>query len=32
MSPLTPGLSAELSLTVTDADTASKWGSGLAAG
>ena len=29
MTPLTPGLSAELSITVTDADTASKWGSGL---
>ena len=29
MTPLTPGLSAELSLTVTDADTAAKWGSGL---
>ena len=29
MTTLTPGLSAELSITVTDADTASKWGSGL---
>ena len=29
MITLTPGLSAELSITVTDADTASKWGSGL---
>ena len=29
MTPLIPGLSAELNITVTDADTASKWGSGL---
>jgi fluoroacetyl-CoA thioesterase len=29
MALCTPGLSAELSITVTDADTASKWGSGL---
>lgn len=29
MNELTPGLIAELSHTVTDADTASKWGSGL---
>jgi predicted thioesterase len=29
MTTLTLGLSAELSITVTDADTASKWGSGL---
>jgi fluoroacetyl-CoA thioesterase len=29
MIPLSPGLSAELSITVTDADTAAKWGSGL---
>jgi fluoroacetyl-CoA thioesterase len=29
MFTLTPGLSAELSINVTDADTASKWGSGL---
>ena len=29
MSELIPGLSAELEHTVTDADTASKWGSGL---
>ncbi len=29
MTTLTPGLSAELKITVTDADTASKWGSGL---
>jgi predicted thioesterase len=29
MANLTLGLSAELSITVTDADTASKWGSGL---
>ena len=29
MTTLTPGLSAELSLTVTNADTAAKWGSGL---
>jgi fluoroacetyl-CoA thioesterase len=29
MIPLTPGLSAELTITVTDADTAAKWGSGL---
>jgi fluoroacetyl-CoA thioesterase len=29
MSELTPGLTAELEHTVTDADTASKWGSGL---
>ncbi len=29
MIPLTPGLSAELSITVTDAETAAKWGSGL---
>ncbi len=29
MSELTPGLNAELEHTVTDADTASKWGSGL---
>jgi fluoroacetyl-CoA thioesterase len=29
MALCTPGLSAELSITVTDADTAAKWGSGL---
>jgi fluoroacetyl-CoA thioesterase len=29
MSELTPGLTAELNHTVTDADSASKWGSGL---
>jgi fluoroacetyl-CoA thioesterase len=29
MITLTPGLSAELSITVSEADTASKWGSGL---
>ena len=29
MSNLTPGLSAELKITVGEADTASKWGSGL---
>ena len=29
MATLTPGLSAELSITVSEADTASKWGSGL---
>ena len=29
MSNLTPGLSAELSITVSEADTASRWGSGL---
>ncbi|HTX91934.1 MAG TPA: thioesterase family protein [Anaerolineales bacterium] len=29
MSELVPGLSAELEMTVTDADTASRWGSGL---
>ena len=29
MSTLSPGLSAELSITVTDAETAAKWGSGL---
>jgi predicted thioesterase len=29
MTTLTPGLSAELNITVTDADTAAKWGSGL---
>jgi predicted thioesterase len=29
MSELTPGLSAELEMNVSDADTASKWGSGL---
>ena len=29
MSTLTPGLSAEVSITVGEADTASKWGSGL---
>jgi fluoroacetyl-CoA thioesterase len=29
MNELTPGLTAELSHTVTDADTASQWGSGL---
>jgi len=29
MSKITPGLSAELSLTVSDQDTASRWGSGL---
>ena len=29
MSSLTPGLSAELNLTVSDQDTASRWGSGL---
>ena len=29
MTTLIPGLSAELSITVSDADTASKWGSGL---
>lgn len=29
MTILTPGLSAELSITVTDAETAAKWGSGL---
>jgi fluoroacetyl-CoA thioesterase len=29
MTPLSPGLSAELSITVTDAETAAKWGSGL---
>ena len=29
MLELTPGLTAELEQTVTDADTASKWGSGL---
>jgi fluoroacetyl-CoA thioesterase len=29
MSEIVPGLSAELELTVTDDDTASKWGSGL---
>jgi fluoroacetyl-CoA thioesterase len=29
MFPLTPGLSAELIITVTEADTAAKWGSGL---
>ena len=28
MSPLTPGLSAELTITVTEADTAARWGSG----
>ncbi|MGA2488652.1 MAG: thioesterase family protein [Anaerolineales bacterium] len=31
MEELAPGLSAELTHTVTDADTASKWGSGLVA-
>jgi predicted thioesterase len=30
MSELVPGLTAELEMTVTDADTASRWGSGLA--
>lgn len=29
MTILTPGLSAELKITVTEADTAAKWGSGL---
>jgi predicted thioesterase len=29
MSPLTPGLSAELTISVTEADTAARWGSGL---
>jgi fluoroacetyl-CoA thioesterase len=29
MNNLTPGLNAELSITVSDADTASRWGSGL---
>jgi predicted thioesterase len=29
MPTLTPGLSAELKITVTDAETAAKWGSGL---
>ena len=29
MSDLTPGLSAELSMTVSEADTAAQWGSGL---
>jgi len=29
MTTLTPGLSAELKITVSDADTAAKWGSGL---
>jgi fluoroacetyl-CoA thioesterase len=29
MTDLTPGLSAETSLTVTESDTAAKWGSGL---
>jgi fluoroacetyl-CoA thioesterase len=29
MSPLTPGLSAELQITVSETDTASQWGSGL---
>ena len=29
MSPLTPGLSAELKITVSETDTASQWGSGL---
>src|SRR5512140_3149488 len=29
MIPLTPGLSAEISITVSEADTASRWGSGL---
>jgi fluoroacetyl-CoA thioesterase len=28
MNTLTPGLSAELSITISEADTASKWGSG----
>jgi fluoroacetyl-CoA thioesterase len=28
MSPLTPGLNAELTITVTAADTAARWGSG----
>jgi len=30
MSELVPGLTAELEMTVTDADTATRWGSGLA--
>ena len=29
MNDLTPGLSAEIEITVTEADTASRWGSGL---
>ena len=29
MTDLTPGLTAEISLTVTESDTAAKWGSGL---
>jgi len=29
MSPLAPGLSAELSITVNESDTAARWGSGL---